>query len=211
MTLWLPWLLKLRVCPAAGAEKAWRATEAGGRTVASDKELSRYVSLLSHQCDQDQYKVIRLHVTETNDVIICVAWVLWASAVCVCVWDPGTASHCVAIIELSKLLMFHKYNASEWISWCFLVIFLVSTTLVTWMLNCVFSIWAPAAVNMWICQPWPWTFRNCTGESSVLAQIRHSSLFHKAEICTAGSSEDMWWCKSPACWLFFVCVKSALF
>lgn len=22
MTLWLPWLLKLRVCPAAGAEKA---------------------------------------------------------------------------------------------------------------------------------------------------------------------------------------------
>lgn len=131
--------------------------------------------------------------------------------VCVCERDPGTASHCVAIIELSKLLMFHKYNASEWISWCFLVIFLVSTTLVTWMLNCVFSIWAPAAVNMWICQPWPWTFRNCTGESSVLAQIRHSSLFHKAEICTAGSSEDMWWCKSPACWLFFVCVKSALF
>ncbi|XP_042070293.1 nuclear valosin-containing protein-like isoform X2 [Haplochromis burtoni] len=45
---------------------------------------------------------------------------------------------------------------------------------------------------MWICQPWPWTFRNCTGESSVLAQIKHSSLFHKAEICTAGSSEDMW-------------------
>lgn len=35
---------------------------------------------------------------------------------CVCVRDPGTASHCVAIIELSKLLMFHKYNASEWIS-----------------------------------------------------------------------------------------------
>lgn len=126
MTLWLPWLLKLRVCPAAGAEKAWRATAAGGRTVASDKELSRYVSLLSHRCDQDQYKVIRLHVTETNDVIICVAWVLWASAVCVCVcetlallhtvWPSSSCQNYWCSINIMPASGFH--DVSWWFSLC---------------------------------------------------------------------------------------------